>query len=654
MSATFNDIRAACQAAQGRIMRLQQATNNQVGLTSSIREMWFDELRNIAQCFITAQQASAKLEQAVNTERAQLQGSLSSALNERDLRASERDATEQEVKFLQARLTEFASLVHGNPNIPNHRQQNPASARNRDSWVMTGTGSSNGDSPELIGYADAMPQLPNKVEDLPFSPQSMNGTLPAFTRNGNFTASEQGSSAIPSHNQTQRSNTPRFTGGRNRNQSKFFAKNGNGALIQRPPSAYANSSGHNTPDFINGGGPSGRFSRTPGHGSHGPFKLPPPPSASQQQNPFGAEHNQQTNQRASSMHTSSASHAHNGNSRESVTGNGAQTSFQNRNGFAAAPAPRPPMANSSRSQTPASTSKELTVVRDENGQPGEFAPGVPTQPGSMDEERVRDIFEFFNSIKDWVDKYCGFPNNEAMHSLSHQHPRLWDYACSVTYPNNRHNAASHSLFMLCNKSFRSYFITRLVIQYVVQQMWSPQAWEGLDEKLTEVLESVKHRLDLKYGYDAVLQPHERHALVEKRSRAIFDFMHQPTWNKSKAQKIYQASTRFKDILGPMMNMDTVDPQSAHHELIGICESALRLSAILNTSRLSFQFIFNECGIKFSDQSHRPLNSSIPARELQAHHWRLMCVVTPGITYRNDAGVSVDPRFLAKANVLLMQ
>ena len=152
----------------------------------------------------------------------------------------------------------------------------------------------------------------------------------------------------------------------------------------------------------------------------------------------------------------------------------------------------------------------------------------------------------------------------------------------------------------------------------------------------------------------MLQPHERHALVEKRSRAIFDFMHQPNWNKCKSQKVYQASNRFKDVLGPMMNMDTVDPQSAHHELIGICEDALRLSAILNTSRLSFQFIFNECGIKFSDQSHRALNSSIPARELQAHHWRLMCVVTPGITYRNDAGVSVDPRFLAKANVLLMQ
>lgn len=102
-------------------MRLQQATNNQVGLTSSIREGWFEELRNVAQCFITAQQASAKLEQAVNTERAQLQGSLSAALNERDLRASERDSAEQEVKFLRGRLGELANQMQERVSTTNNR-----------------------------------------------------------------------------------------------------------------------------------------------------------------------------------------------------------------------------------------------------------------------------------------------------------------------------------------------------------------------------------------------------------------------------------------------------------------------------------------------------------------------------------------------------
>ncbi|CAK7263900.1 hypothetical protein SEPCBS57363_000804 [Sporothrix epigloea] len=587
---TPHDIRATCQAAQSRIMRLQQATNNQVGLTSAIRDMWFEELRHIAQGFIAAQQASAKLEQAFNTERAQLQGSLSSALNERDLRAAERDSLEQEVKFFRARVSELLSQLYENGNVPDYRINN-ALSKSSDSWLMTATSSSTGNSPETTRYAAAIPHQSSKVAETLISPQSITGTSTPFG-NGNFAAFDQGPTSAPNQNYQHRSNTPHTGGGRYRSQSKFFAKNSGGALVQRPPSAYGNSSGHSTPDFMKSGLAGGRFSRTPGHGTNGPFNVPPLPHAAQQQLKL----------------------------------------------------------------TPAPMSKELDLFRNDNEVSGDFAPGVPMQPGSGDEERVCDIFQFFNSIKDWVNKYCGFPNLDAMHALSHQHPHLWDYACSVTYPNNRHNAASHLLFMLCNRTFRSFFITRLIIQYVVQQMWSPQAWEGLDDQLTEVLESVKHRLDLKYGYDAdaVLQPHERHALVEKRSRAIFDFMHQPNWNKCKSLKISQALTRFKDVVVPMMNMETIEPQNAHRELTGICEDALRLSAILNTSRLSFQFIFNECGIKFSEQSHRALNSNIPARELQAHHWRLMCVVTPGITYRNDAGVSVDPRFLAKANVLLMQ
>ncbi|CAK7265616.1 hypothetical protein SEPCBS119000_001604 [Sporothrix epigloea] len=635
--ATPHDIRATCQAAQRRIMRLQQATNNQVGLTSAIRDMWFEELRQIAQGFIAAQQASAKLEQAFNTERAQLQGSLSSALNERDLRTAEREASEQEVQFLRARVSELLSQIQGDTKVPDNRFNN-ALPKNCNSWAMKSVGLSAGNRAETTQYVDAVSHLFSKSADNYATPHNTSGTSTPLG-NGSFKAFEQGPTTALNHNQ-HNSNISRISGGRNRSQSKFFVKNSNSTLVQRPASAYGNGNGHITSDHIAGDFASGRVSRS--HGANGLFKLPPSSPSVQQRL-------QLTTSTISGWQTDTET------SPESV-GAGFRPSLQNQkgHGHSLALAPRTIMTNPSRSETPASISKELTLFRNETEFTGGFAPGVNMQPGSGDEERVCDIFKFFNSIKDWVDKYCGFPNVDKMRTLSQQHPRLWEYACSVTYPNNRNNAASHSLFMLCNESFRSFFITRLVIQYVVQQMWSPQAWEGLDEQLTEVLESVKHRLDLKYGYDAVLQPHERHALVEKRSRAIFDFMHQTNWNKSKSLRITQATARFKDVALPMMNMEAIDLEHAHRELVGICEDALRLSAILNTSRLSFQFIFNECGIKFSEQSHRALNSSMSARELQAHHWRLMCVVTPGITYRNDAGVSVDPRFLAKANVLLMQ
>lgn len=164
------------------------------------------------------------------------------------------------------------------------------------------------------------------------------------------------------------------------------------------------------------------------------------------------------------------------------------------------------MADSTRSQAAIVTppSNELALVRSDQCRNGEFTAGVVHNHNTQDADRVRSIFHFFNSIKDWVDKYCGnVVGKEAVKTMSLQQPRLWDYACSVTYPNNRNNASSHSIFMLTDEAYRSFFISRLVIQFVVQQLWSPQAWEGMNEQLTDVLVNVKQRLDLKYGYGKI-------------------------------------------------------------------------------------------------------------------------------------------------------
>ncbi|KIH91296.1 hypothetical protein SPBR_01643 [Sporothrix brasiliensis 5110] len=484
---------------------------------------------------------------------------------------------------------------------------------------------------------------------MPFSPRRIIGGPPGYV-NGSFSSAEQEHPTAPNQNQQLRSNTPHIASRGPRKQSKFFAKRGGAVMISRPPSGYASSSGKSTPDFVNGG-PVRRFTQTPGPGNNGPFKAPPQPPFPQTQQFFGPGNNGHAHKRAASSFSSAENGTCPPNKSEPAVSSGPPL-FLTKNGRSSAP--RATMANSTRGQTPAPLSKELAIVRNDQERNGKFAAGVVHPSGGLDAVRVYDMFHFYNSIKDWVDKYCSAVNESAMHNMSRQHPRLWDYACTVTYPNNRHNASSHALYMLLNKPYRSFFISRLVIQFFVQQMWNSQAWEGMDEQLTDLLISVKHRLDFKYGYDAALQPHERHALVDKRSRAISDFINRPSWSKFQAQKVTYAMSRAKDILGPMLDLEKVDRDSADHELHIICEEGVELSTKLFTSPLSFQFIFNECGIKFSDQSHRPLNSSIPSRELQAHHWRVMCVVTPGITYRNDAGVSVDPRFLAKANVLLMQ
>ncbi len=125
----------------------------------------------------------------------------------------------------------------------------------------------------------------------------------------------------------------------------------------------------------------------------------------------------------------------------------------------------------------------------------------------------------------------------------------------------------------------------------------------------------------------MLTPQERYSLTNQRAKAISSFIRGPHWQRARSQRVSTNSNRFKDIVAPFMSPG-VDRGVAARDLNIICDRALKVSATLNSTDLSFQFIFNECGTKVSEQSHRALNSAMPPRELQGRHWRLMCVVTP--------------------------
>ena len=104
-------------------MRMQQSTNTQVGLPNTVRDEWFQNLKDVAQNFIQAQVAATKLEQMLTTEKAQLQGSLSAALNERDLALSQKESALQEVEMLRRRLQEVLDQGPPAPTVEDTSDQ---------------------------------------------------------------------------------------------------------------------------------------------------------------------------------------------------------------------------------------------------------------------------------------------------------------------------------------------------------------------------------------------------------------------------------------------------------------------------------------------------------------------------------------------------
>ena len=278
---------------------------------------------------------------------------------------------------------------------------------------------------------------------------------------------------------------------------------------------------------------------------------------------------------------------------------------------------------------------------------------VPLGPvnNNMDPESVewQERFDkLFHMIHGWVKTYCDEINFERTEELANNFKRLFDYICSITYPENRRNAINHGKYMLNDPVTRCHFIARLLTQYVVTQMLSPEAWKGFNPDVDTTLSEVVRKTA-----GTALTSYERQQLLDRQNQAVRYVLGSSNWQRFRQIKTNAHVNRFKDIVGPLLNQSS-RKADASLDLHGIAVNALDLSAKILTSRYTFLFIFNECGIKFSDNAHTAINNDTPGLELQLRQWRLMCVVTPGITYRDETGVSVIPKCAAKAKVLVMQ
>ena len=110
--------------------------------------------------------------------------------------------------------------------------------------------------------------------------------------------------------------------------------------------------------------------------------------------------------------------------------------------------------------------------------------------------------------------------------------------------------------------------------------------------------------------------------------------------------------RLKTIVGPLMD-GSASRSDAGYDLHNIAATALQISANMFQSRLSFQFVWNDTCTKFTADSHIAKETAVDAVTLQMRQWRLKLVITPGVTIRDDRGMSIVPRRVLRSEVLVM-
>ncbi|TLD23754.1 hypothetical protein PspLS_06554 [Pyricularia sp. CBS 133598] len=291
--------------------------------------------------------------------------------------------------------------------------------------------------------------------------------------------------------------------------------------------------------------------------------------------------------------------------------------------------------------------------------------GEPEEDGlildAVGKEWRKEFEQVFTYVIGWVRSNCNKASVVNDAQIPRKYPRLWEYMLELTYPDHMKNAASHVQFLLSDTEVRCYFICRMLVQFLVFHVFSIDAWMADDPSRSgttgQLRGPAKHKLAMllrmREGLGDSATPEQRRRVQAGQAECVVEMLSHPDWPSVRQQRVSDIVHRFKEMAGPLMR-DDADRALASHDLYGIAVNAIETSARVLSARLSFVFGFSDCGVKFSDQMHYAINAAnVGGVKLQQQQWRVMCVVTPNMTIRDDSGSATQLRNIAKAKVMVM-
>lgn len=263
----------------------------------------------------------------------------------------------------------------------------------------------------------------------------------------------------------------------------------------------------------------------------------------------------------------------------------------------------------------------------------------------------RDLFQkLFHAVKGWTDQVDEEVSIDSVRRVGMENSKLWDYILNVAscYKNSQ-STPGHAQFLLTSQEHRTKFITRLILQYLEQEVLRAKFWLGWDKELDAFLSSsVLPKLEsTAYSFD------QRRVAREHLQSVVDKIVNGPGYKRSHREKMEKHAQALEGIAGSFY-LKNAHEENAIVGLHSIAKIAIEISAKMMQSRLSFSFIWNECGVKFSHDSHLAINEDLHGYAVQYNkHMRVAIVVTPGVSYRDDNGPSILARSLFKAHVMVM-
>lgn len=113
----------------------------------------------------------------------------------------------------------------------------------------------------------------------------------------------------------------------------------------------------------------------------------------------------------------------------------------------------------------------------------------------------KQVSAFYNTIRDFVDKYAAIPVVNPQELIKTD---LWHILIRTYLPLSQSEATSYLDFHLRDSNSKLCLVTRVIVDYIVNCVWSPGAWKGADNKTTAALSDLQIELAKAQGMSCPL------------------------------------------------------------------------------------------------------------------------------------------------------
>ncbi|KAK4228985.1 hypothetical protein QBC38DRAFT_543866 [Podospora fimiseda] len=262
-------------------------------------------------------------------------------------------------------------------------------------------------------------------------------------------------------------------------------------------------------------------------------------------------------------------------------------------------------------------------------------------------ERFTYIFKLTRAFCELYFTKISVPSDQIKNYIAGEDKTVWGFMRAICKISN--SAIDDSqVQVLLGDNYRVYFMTRIMIQYIIRHILSAEGWAGFSETVTAEISNLDRRLQKK-----TVLSEERQQIVDRLNEIHREVFSGARGEKFKKYKFEHHLTGLEKMVAPLTAVSAASGSGRlASDLKYIASECWDLSGRLWRSGLTFQYVWDDPGARFSADSHQTANSDRHPAELMRKNASIKLATTPAVIIRSDQGLTIQTKQILKSNVVI--